>query len=80
MQDVRCSRCAKLLARARRFDAIEIKCPRCGTFNVLRAVPSPLPESQGAPCENDHARQNHSLHASSRRRVTGAAHAAGRER
>ncbi|WP_284321170.1 Com family DNA-binding transcriptional regulator [Dyella acidisoli] len=80
MQDVRCSRCAKLLARARHFDAIEIKCPRCGTFNSLRAVPSPLPESQGAPYENDHARQSHSLHASSQRCAASAAHPAGCKR
>nr|WP_184602948.1 Com family DNA-binding transcriptional regulator [Rhodanobacter sp. MP1X3] len=71
MQDVRCSRCAKLLARARVFDVIEIKCPRCGTINSLRAVSSPLPASQGAPNGNTHDAHDSSLHDPSRRRAAG---------
>ncbi|WP_425319967.1 Com family DNA-binding transcriptional regulator [Neisseria dumasiana] len=30
MRALRCPRCGKLLARARKGGRIEIKCPRCG--------------------------------------------------
>ncbi|MBO6754938.1 MAG: Com family DNA-binding transcriptional regulator [Roseibium sp.] len=41
MNEIRCGSCRKLLMKARPnaiIDAIEIKCPRCGTMNNLRPV------------------------------------------
>ncbi|WP_097281329.1 Com family DNA-binding transcriptional regulator [Caenispirillum bisanense] len=49
MESIRCGRCARLLARATEFTALEIKCPRCGTINHRAASPSP--ERHGAPSE-----------------------------
>ncbi|WP_425356051.1 Com family DNA-binding transcriptional regulator [Salinicola lusitanus] len=40
MKAIRCSGCSKLLARASRFDTIEIKCPRCGRLHTQRATSS----------------------------------------
>lgn len=45
--EIRCSSCDKLLAKGDVND-IEIKCPRCGAYNHLRAT-SPTPESRRAP-------------------------------
>ncbi|WP_374349190.1 Com family DNA-binding transcriptional regulator [Chitinimonas sp.] len=42
MNEIRCGHCQRLLARAV-FSKIEIKCPRCGTFNIQSAV-SAMPE------------------------------------
>ena len=53
MESIRCQRCNKLLAKAEDYSAIEIKCPRCGTFNTWRATPSPLPERPGASPTKD---------------------------
>ncbi|MBF0310538.1 MAG: Com family DNA-binding transcriptional regulator [Magnetococcales bacterium] len=38
MQDFRCSKCGKKLARLEGTGAVEIKCPRCGTVNSQRGV------------------------------------------
>lgn len=46
MEIVRCGQCQRKLAEAQ-YVRLEIKCPRCGTLNILRAV-SPLPERPGA--------------------------------
>lgn len=46
METVRCGKCSKLFAKAD-FIQIEIKCPRCGTLNLVRAE-SPKPERPGA--------------------------------
>ncbi|WP_459910159.1 Com family DNA-binding transcriptional regulator [Desulfotomaculum defluvii] len=35
MQDFRCAKCQKLLARYRDCQVLEIKCPRCGQTNKL---------------------------------------------
>ncbi|WP_233244278.1 Com family DNA-binding transcriptional regulator [Acidovorax sp. HMWF029] len=60
MQEVRCGRCQKLLARA--DGIVEIKCPRCGCLNHWRASPadrsgqSPQPERHErhkAMCNDD---------------------------
>lgn len=37
LDDVRCPHCGKLLARGQALE-MEFKCPRCGTFFVLRAM------------------------------------------
>ncbi|MBD5416683.1 MAG: Com family DNA-binding transcriptional regulator [Desulfovibrio sp.] len=40
-REIRCGQCNKLLARGWARDAhIVHKCPRCGAYNTLRAVPS----------------------------------------
>jgi phage FluMu protein Com len=36
MVEIRCAACSKLLARAD-YNRVQIKCPRCGTYNDLRA-------------------------------------------
>ncbi|WP_218119566.1 Com family DNA-binding transcriptional regulator [Roseospirillum parvum] len=46
VESIRCANCNKLLARAE-FARLEIKCPRCGTVNHLRAQ-SPSPERHRA--------------------------------
>jgi len=35
MNEVRCSKCNKLLATQFEGDTVSIKCPRCGTLNSL---------------------------------------------
>ncbi|MFV4205473.1 Com family DNA-binding transcriptional regulator, partial [Mycobacterium tuberculosis] len=45
-KEVRCGHCSKKLAVAI-FVRLDIKCPRCGTLNVLRAE-SPSPERHRA--------------------------------
>ncbi|MBF0284487.1 MAG: Com family DNA-binding transcriptional regulator [Magnetococcales bacterium] len=47
MEEVRCGKCGRLLGKAGGFTELEIKCPRCGTLNSIRAV-SPSPERHGA--------------------------------
>lgn len=36
MEEIRCSRCNRKLAEAE-YTCINIKCPRCGAYNHLRA-------------------------------------------
>ncbi|MEG6522074.1 Com family DNA-binding transcriptional regulator [Desulfotomaculum sp. 1211_IL3151] len=38
MQDFRCAKCQKLLARYRNCQMLEVKCPRCGQINKLNSV------------------------------------------
>lgn len=38
---VRCGDCARLLAKAAHFAELQIKCPRCGTLNHLKAQSLP---------------------------------------
>ncbi len=52
METIRCGSCRKLLAKAL-FTQIEIKCPRCGTYNSLRAGSSSSPERPRASLENE---------------------------
>ncbi|MGE0333109.1 MAG: Com family DNA-binding transcriptional regulator [Ramlibacter sp.] len=47
MQEVRCGHCSRKLAVAE-FVRLQIKCPRCGTLNDVRAA-SPTPARPGAP-------------------------------
>jgi phage FluMu protein Com len=53
MDEIRCDQCQRKLALAQ-YVRLDIKCPRCGTLNVLRASaadhssPSPKPERPGA--------------------------------
>ncbi|MEA9576924.1 Com family DNA-binding transcriptional regulator [Xanthomonas campestris] len=37
LKNLRCGECARLLCKAGAFDEIQIKCPRCGTLNHLKA-------------------------------------------
>lgn len=37
LKEIRCRRCNKLLAKADAGE-LEIKCPRCGAYNILKAV------------------------------------------
>jgi phage FluMu protein Com len=55
MQEIRCGNCRKKLG-AGDYRRLSIKCPRCGTFNQLRAE-SPEPERQRASeIGGDHGR------------------------
>ncbi len=47
MRDIRCGICNKLLAKGEAVE-LAIKCPRCGTVHLLRAV-SPGLEPREAP-------------------------------
>ncbi|MFC5307287.1 Com family DNA-binding transcriptional regulator [Azospirillum picis] len=40
MEEIRCGKCAKLLARGT-AEILEIKCHRCGTLNLLRVQNPP---------------------------------------
>ncbi|PJC11814.1 MAG: Com family DNA-binding transcriptional regulator [Comamonadaceae bacterium CG_4_9_14_0_8_um_filter_60_18] len=61
MEIIRCGSCNRLLAKAD-FRQIEIKCPRCGTLNLVRAE-SPKPERPGASIRKEahHDQQNPDL-------------------
>lgn len=55
MKEIRCGGCNRLLARVGQYDQIQIKCPRCGTLNHLKAeslLQAPLSAScrQEASC------------------------------
>ncbi|MDP1682729.1 MAG: Com family DNA-binding transcriptional regulator [Burkholderiales bacterium] len=52
MQEIRCAHCAKKLAEAD-YRQLNIKCPRCGALNVLRAA-SPEPDRHRAANMEDH--------------------------
>ncbi|MBJ7550727.1 Com family DNA-binding transcriptional regulator [Marinomonas ostreistagni] len=52
MQEIRCTRCNKLLARGV-FVSMEIKCPRCSFLNERASSPT-----HGVP---DHGKTNHSM-------------------
>jgi phage FluMu protein Com len=49
LEEIRCGSCVRKLGVGT-YTRLEIKCPRCGTLNVLRASaadrssPSPIPE------------------------------------
>lgn len=45
-EEIRCCSCNKLFGKGT-FNELEIKCTRCGTFNLLKAVSLPS-ESQRA--------------------------------
>ncbi|QXI29762.1 Com family DNA-binding transcriptional regulator [Pseudomonas vanderleydeniana] len=52
LQEFRCGKCNRLLARIGEFSQIQIKCPRCAALNHMkteRLEPSPLSESTCAP-------------------------------
>lgn len=51
MQEVKCRRCFKLLARCQQFIALEIKCHRCKAVNIFSlSTTSTLPEH--LECQN----------------------------
>ncbi|MBD9377023.1 Com family DNA-binding transcriptional regulator [Pseudoxanthomonas sp. PXM05] len=41
LSNLRCGDCARLLAKAGAFDELQIKCPRCGVVNHLKAQSLP---------------------------------------
>ncbi|MHA6887213.1 Com family DNA-binding transcriptional regulator [Ralstonia pseudosolanacearum] len=51
MQDIRCGACHRKLG-AGEYLRLAIKCPRCGTMNILRAE-RPTPESRRASYSGD---------------------------
>lgn len=51
MESIRCN-CGRLLCKAV-YDAIEIKCPRCGRLNSFKRAPSPPPERPRASEDED---------------------------
>lgn len=51
MREIRCAECNKLLGKGEAL-ILSIKCPRCGTVNLLRAM-SPDMEGQGASTSED---------------------------
>ena len=51
MQDIRCGQCFRKLG-AGQYLRLSIKCPRCGTMNILRAE-RPTPESHRASYRGD---------------------------
>lgn len=53
LKEIRCRRCNKLLAKADTGE-LEIKCPRCGAYNILKAE-SFKPERPERPQEQCHA-------------------------
>ncbi|WP_426134906.1 Com family DNA-binding transcriptional regulator [Pseudomonas sp. PWP3-1b2] len=38
LKDLRCGSCKKLLARTGKCNELQIKCPRCGTLNHVKAT------------------------------------------
>ncbi|WP_183132521.1 Com family DNA-binding transcriptional regulator, partial [Pseudomonas savastanoi] len=38
LKDYRCGQCKKLLLRMGDYTVLQIKCPRCGTLNHVKAV------------------------------------------
>lgn len=58
LEVIRCGNCARKLA-AGAYTRLEIKCPRCGTLNVLRASaadhssPSPTPNAPERHLKNE---------------------------
>ncbi|WP_313253201.1 Com family DNA-binding transcriptional regulator [Stenotrophomonas sp.] len=39
--NLRCGQCARLLAKASGYSELQIKCPRCGTMNHMKAQSLP---------------------------------------
>lgn len=42
MRDLRCKNCRRLLGRYQECEKLEIKCPRCGTINIVVNPPESL--------------------------------------
>ncbi|MBI6854185.1 Com family DNA-binding transcriptional regulator [Pseudomonas cichorii] len=38
LKDCRCNKCKRLLARLGEYTELQIKCPRCGTLNHVKAA------------------------------------------
>ncbi|MGQ7818838.1 Com family DNA-binding transcriptional regulator [Metapseudomonas furukawaii] len=56
LRDIRCGACRRLLARAGGLYDLQIKCPRCGTMNQMKAesFPADRPERPRQGCGHDH--------------------------
>ena len=57
LDEIRCGTCSKKLGEGK-YRELEIKCPRCGTLNYLRAAPSPSPERPRASTDKETARED----------------------
>ncbi|WP_083387073.1 Com family DNA-binding transcriptional regulator [Pseudomonas sp. GXM4] len=64
VQDIRCGSCCRKLAAASGFTELQIKCPRCRTFNHLKA-PSLPPACREHPEQRVHECRNPPLAACS---------------
>ncbi|NYZ17057.1 Com family DNA-binding transcriptional regulator [Azospirillum sp. RWY-5-1] len=51
MEEIRCGSCRRLLARGT-ANCLEIKCPRCGTINHVRATSSPSERPRASDSES----------------------------
>ncbi len=61
MFDIRCGKCKKKLAYGE-YIKLEIKCPRCGAFNHLKASEPPTKSAQSAiVIGGAHVAAHHSL-------------------
>ena len=56
LRNLRCGECARLLAKAREFDELQIKCPRCGTLNHLKAQSLPTDRQERLTEGSNHAK------------------------
>lgn len=45
MRDLRCKNCQRLLGRYQDCEKLEIKCPRCGTINIVVSPPESVASS-----------------------------------
>ncbi|MDV8137939.1 zinc finger domain-containing protein [Pseudomonas aeruginosa] len=52
LQEIRCGQCRRKLAAASGFTELQIKCPRCGTLNHLKAT-SLLKAPTSATCHEE---------------------------
>ena len=59
MQEIRCN-CGRLLAKAK-FEQLEIKCPRCKTLIILKAIEPHTQAPKSANFEAKHDQTNHSV-------------------
>ena len=60
LKELRCGHCKKLLARTGGFTEFQIKCPRCGTLNHVKATSleqSPLSDSEAEFSAFNHSTQ-----------------------
>lgn len=60
LKEFRCGNCNRLLARTGGFTQLQIKCPRCGTLNHVKAMSleqSPLSDMNAESSANNQSTQ-----------------------
>ncbi|QSQ38943.1 Com family DNA-binding transcriptional regulator [Xanthomonas translucens] len=67
LKNLRCGECARLLCKAGAFDQLQIKCPRCGTLNHLKA--ESLTSDRPERFDNEGSHHDHSAVAGRRPEV-----------